>query len=190
MNQIILKHNTITVWNLPWKASWSISQYLKRAIFWENLTEPGSDILRFCSFLVILYKWMEKDYCEFFFEKNLVIVKIWSLEIWPNFGQNSLLKQESIFWFFNFKARLTFSCTENIFWIPWQKFYQTHFFFQNLKMFTFLEIMAWNQENLEFCKFLMPNISVGLSLHIKTVWCVGSYASELQNRKGKNMCKL
>ena len=132
----------------------------------------------------------KKTTANFFFEKNLVIVKIWSLEIWPNFGQNSLLKQESIFWFFNFKARLTFSCTENIFWIPWQKFYQTHFFFQNLKMFTFLEIMAWNQENLEFCKFLMPNISVGLCLHIKTVWYVKSYASKLQNRKGKNMCKL
>ena len=56
-------------------------------------------------------------------------------------------------------------------------------------MFTFLEIMAWNQENLEFRKFLMPNISVGLSLHIKTVWYVESYASKLQNRKGKKYVK-
>ena len=63
-------------------------------------------------------------------------------------------------------------------------------FFQNLKIFTFLEIMAQNQQNLEFRKFLMPNVSVGLSLHIKTVWHIESYASKLQNRKEKNMSKL
>ena len=124
-----------------------------RAIFWENLTKWKSSgsfaqILLTFGYFVQMDK---KSYCQCSFEKNLVVTEIRGLEIWPNSSQNYFLKQENIFWF-NLRLDWNFNALKTYFLGTLAKVLLQNLFFQNLKMFTFLEIMTRNQENLEFRK--------------------------------------
>ena len=58
------------------------SRMVLRAIFCKNQAEPGSDILRFCSFLDILVRYMTETTCQNFFEKSFVVAEILDPKIW------------------------------------------------------------------------------------------------------------
>ena len=68
-----------------------------RAIFWENLTEPGSDILRFCSFWLFCTSGWKMTTANFFFKKTLSLLRYRALKFGPISSKSAFLNKKAVF---------------------------------------------------------------------------------------------